>query len=68
MQMQGGVARQPDDDVWPLELWFSREEALPEDDTWHAGKARGARRSNAGRALGPLGRVWRRDPRGEAEH
>jgi hypothetical protein len=32
------------DDVWPLELWFSREDALSDDDdTWHAEPVRQAR-------------------------
>jgi len=34
-------------DVWPLEVWLSREEALVASDTWNAGRVRGAR-SHAG--------------------
>jgi hypothetical protein len=40
------------DDVWPLELWLSREEEFVEDDTWHAGRARD--RSRPGRGLRSL--------------
>ena len=28
------------DDVWPLEVWLSREDAFVDDDTWHAGRGR----------------------------
>jgi hypothetical protein len=38
------------DDVWPLELWLSREEADSDADTWHAGTVR-HKRLHAGRRL-----------------
>ena len=28
------------DDVWPLEVWLSREDAFVDDDTWHARRDR----------------------------
>ncbi len=28
------------EDVWPLEVWLSREDAFVDDDTWHAGRGR----------------------------
>ena len=40
------------EDVWPLEVWMSREESLFEADTWHTGKGRGLRSLVAGIILG----------------
>lgn len=44
---QGGDVADRDegnvDDVWPLEVWLSREDAFVEGDTWHAGKVGGLR-------------------------
>src|SRR4051794_33940923 len=38
------------DDVWPLEMWLSREEADSDADTWHARTVRD-KRLRAGRRL-----------------
>jgi hypothetical protein len=67
MQTWGRFELEPEDtdDVWPLELWLSREDALPEDDTWHASGA-GARGFHARRALRSLTDAWRRVPLGGA--
>src|SRR3954452_11820829 len=35
-----GVDPADTDDVWPLEMWLSREEADSEADTWHARTSR----------------------------
>jgi len=42
MRTRDSLEREPGDmdDEWPLDLWFSREEAFSEDDTWHAGRTR----------------------------
>lgn len=58
---------EPDDsdDVWPLEMWLSREEELVEGDTWHAARARSVG-SHAGGILrsliAPRRRVAWRNP------
>jgi hypothetical protein len=49
------------DDVWPLEIWLSRDEADSDADTWHAGTVRDKRR-HAGRRLRPSLARWRRKP------
>jgi len=69
MTTRDGLDREPGDvdDEWPLDLWFSREEAFPEDDTWHAGRIRGIE-PRAGRALRSVADAWRRVPRGGAGH
>jgi hypothetical protein len=28
------------DDIWPLEVWLSREDSFVDGDTWHAGRGR----------------------------
>jgi hypothetical protein len=53
-------------DVWPLEEWLSREEALEEalleGDTWHAAREQRVR-SRVREALGSLLTASRRVPR-----
>jgi hypothetical protein len=57
-QLGGMPEREPDDadDMWPLEIWLSREEPEPDADTWHAGTVhamRGLRSFFAGRRREP---------------
>jgi hypothetical protein len=63
-QVGGTTEPEPNDtdDVWPLEMWLSREEALSEAETWHVGRARGAG-SQASR-LRTLVAAWSRVPAG----
>jgi hypothetical protein len=53
----GGLRSDPADDLWPLEEWFSREDALPDGDTWHMGGGRA--RWRIGRAMRLLVASWR---------
>lgn len=49
------------DDIWPLEMWLSREETFVEDDTWHAARTRSLG-SQTGGALRSLIAALRRVP------
>lgn len=52
-QLAGIFEPEPDDtdDIWPLQVWLSREETFVEDDTWHATRTWGA---GSEEARGPL--------------
>jgi len=69
MRTRDSLEREPGDmdDEWPLDLWFSREEAFSEDDTWHAGRRRRVE-SRVGRAIRSVADAWHRVPRGGAGH